>query len=115
MSPSNILKRADESGLNLIAITDHNMSENCIALKILSEDSPVEVLFGMEINTQEEIHALCFFDRLSQALNWQNIVYENLPDIENNPDYFGYQVVVDENEDIVGSKRNFSSTPLLFR
>jgi len=106
MSPANIVKRAQKLGIELIAITDHNIVENGIALKLLAEklkDSTdsLDVLFGMEINTQEEIHLLCLFDELETALEWQDFVYDKLPDIPNNVERFGYQVVVDENEDII--------------
>jgi len=101
MSPSKILKRAKEKGLNLIAITDHNMVENGIPLKYLAEGQSMDILFGMEITTQEEIHVLCLFDELEIALRWQDIVYEKLPDIKCDFEIFGHQLVVNEHEEIV--------------
>lgn len=102
MSPSNIVRRSRELDIDLIAITDHNMVENCIALSnIVENNSSLNVFFGMEINTQEEVHLLCLFDELDIAIEWQEFVYENLPDIPNDVERFGYQVVVDEEEQII--------------
>lgn len=101
MSPGRILERAKAVGLDLIAITDHNMVENGAALRALAAGGPVSVLFGMEMETVEEVHLLCLFDALDVAMGWQDVVYARLPDVANDAARFGDQVVVDAKEDIV--------------
>lgn len=101
MSPSAIVARAQARGLDLIAITDHNMVENGIALRTLAARCGIAALYGMELETSEEVHLLCLFDDLEQALEWQDVVYARLPDIPNDPLRFGDQVVVDDVENIV--------------
>ncbi|MBP8625507.1 MAG: PHP domain-containing protein [Syntrophorhabdaceae bacterium] len=101
MSPRNIVKRAKEVGLDIIAITDHNMTENSLYAHHLSEKTGLIVLFGMELQTQEEIHLLAIFDDYTVAMEFQKKVYSLLPDIKNNTSYFGDQVVVDENDEIL--------------
>ncbi|HOJ22201.1 MAG TPA: PHP domain-containing protein, partial [Armatimonadota bacterium] len=101
MSPGRILERAAAVGLDLIAVTDHNMAENGGALRTLAAGSPVAVLYGMELETAEEAHLLCLFDALEVAAAWQEYVYARLPDVANDPLRFGDQVVVNEKEEIV--------------
>ncbi len=101
MSPGNIVERAKEVGLDIIAITDHNMAENAFYADLLSRSSGPVVLFGMELQTAEEVHLLVLFGDYATAMELQNFVYDRLPAVANDPEYFGDQVVVDEHEVIV--------------
>jgi hypothetical protein len=101
MSPRNIIEKAKEVGLNIISIADHNMVENCLYAHEIGKKSGIHVLFGMELQTLEEIHLLAFFDSYNLALAFQETIYGLLPDIHNDADYFGDQVVVNEEDEIV--------------
>lgn len=101
MSPKNIVSRAKEVGLDVIAITDHNMVENTFYAHEIGKELGVFVLFGMELQTQEEIHILAIFDTYDCAVVLQEMIYGLLPDVNNDPDYFGDQVVVNEGDEIV--------------
>jgi 3',5'-nucleoside bisphosphate phosphatase len=102
MLPEFILERAAELGLNLIAVTDHNSAENCEAVMRAAEGTGIAVLPGMELQTREEVHLLCLFDSLERALDWQGVVYANLPPVKNKPEFFGSQVVLDADGEPVG-------------
>jgi hypothetical protein len=102
MLPEFILERAAELGLNLIAVTDHNSAENCEAVMRAAEETGITVWPGMEVQTREEVHVLCLFDNLDQALEWQGVVYANLPPVKNKPRVFGEQVVLDAAGELVG-------------
>jgi hypothetical protein len=101
MSPHNIVAKAKEVGLNIISITDHNMVENCLYAHEIGKKVGITVLFGMEAQTAEEIHLLALFDTYELALAFQEKIYGLLPDIQNDADYFGDQVVVNEQNEIV--------------
>jgi hypothetical protein len=101
MSPINIVAKAREVGLNIIAVTDHNMVENSLYAHEIGKKSGIHVLFGMELQTMEEIHILAIFDSYERALSLQQKVYELLPDVKNDVDYFGDQVVVNDENEIV--------------
>ncbi|MCX8111341.1 MAG: PHP domain-containing protein [Syntrophorhabdaceae bacterium] len=101
MSPKNIVLKAKEVGLHIIAITDHNMTENSIFAHEIGKKIGLTVLFGMELQTQEEIHLLAIFDDYHTAMELQKKVYSLLPHIKNDVNYFGDQVVVDENDEII--------------
>jgi hypothetical protein len=55
----------------------------------------------MELQTEEEIHLLVIFDDYETASSFQKIIYNLLPEIENDTSYFGDQVVVDCDDNIV--------------
>jgi PHP family Zn ribbon phosphoesterase len=101
MIPPLIVRRARELGLGLIAITDHNAATNCEAVMRAAEGSGLAVLPGMEVQTSEEVHVVCLFDTLEQALTWQGIVFNHLPDLPNPEETFGAQFVVDANGDYI--------------
>lgn len=100
-SPTKIVKRAIEVGLDMIAITDHNSTLHCELAFKLGQQYNLSVLAGAEVTTKEEIHCLALFETIEQAKQFQFFIEDNLPTIENNPDHFGDQVVVDENDNIL--------------
>ena len=59
MTPANIAGMAAIKGLDVIAVTDHNSCRNCPAVMAAAEEYGVLAIPGMEINTSEEIHAVC--------------------------------------------------------
>lgn len=101
MVPPLIVMEALDRGINLIAITDHNATGNIQAVQLAAAGTGLTVLPGMELQTREEVHVLCLFDRLEQAQAWQKLVTSCLPERENRADYFGDQLLVDENGDFI--------------
>lgn len=87
--------------MNMIGICDHNSTENVPAVKKAGEKEGIAVIGGIEITSQEEVHVLALFDSNDDLHHIQNVVYEHLPG-ENDQDVFGQQLVVDENDRIVG-------------
>ena len=96
MIPPLIVQEALEREIQVIAITDHNATANIDAVQKAAAGSELTVLPGVELQTQEEVHALCLFDHLEQAQVFQQWIDQRLPPISNNPDFFGEQFVVDE-------------------
>ncbi|HLN53894.1 MAG TPA: PHP domain-containing protein [Lentimicrobium sp.] len=101
MSPKNIVRKALENQLDIIGITDHNSTRQCEIVFKEALKSGITVYTGVEITTKEEIHCLAFFSNPFDLSNFQLILDDNLPVIKNDPLLFGYQVVVDENENII--------------
>jgi 3',5'-nucleoside bisphosphate phosphatase len=101
MSSRGIVAKAKQVGLDIVAITDHNMAENCAYAVHVGKEEGLLVLAGMELQTAEELHLLSIFGDCETAMEMQRYVYDHLPAIENDPDYFGDQVVVDEHDVIV--------------
>ncbi len=103
MIPPLIVARACELALGIIAVTDHNSAENAAAVIEAAQGLDLKVLPGMEVQSREEVHLLCVFDTLEQALDWQEYVYAHLPPLKNREEYFGAQFVVDSTGDYVRS------------
>ena len=106
MTPGNIAGMAAVKGLDVIALTDHNTCRNCPALLKMAEEYGVLALPGMEINTSEEVHAVCLFLALEQAMEFDSYVYERLVKFPNNREIFGNQQLYDENDVCVGEEPN---------
>ena len=116
MIPPLIMQTALGCGINLIAITDHNASENVPAVIKAAQGSALTVLPGMELQTKEEVHVLCLFDTLDQLAQLQAIVDETLPNIQNNIEFFGEQFIVDHTGEFIRRKDQLliNSTNLSF-
>lgn len=100
MSPRNIVEKAKEQGLHMIAITDHNSTLHGPVIRKLAEPLGITVLYGAEVTTREEAHCLCLFESEDQRQDFQHFIDLNHPDIPNDSDLFGYQVVVNEGDEI---------------
>lgn len=101
MSPKNIVQKALEKDLDIIGITDHNSTRQCRVVMKEAKEKGLTVYPGVEVTTREEIHCLAFFGSLDETELFQEYLDENLPFIKNDPALFGYQVVVNENEEII--------------
>jgi hypothetical protein len=101
MSPAAIVRRARELGLDAIAVTDHNSMANAFIAAAIGEQEGLRVFFGLEAQTREDVHVLCLFQDHDQAERFDECIYGLLPNVQNNPEYFGDQVVVDAQDNIV--------------
>jgi PHP family Zn ribbon phosphoesterase len=100
MSPRNIVRKALEEKLDIIGITDHNSTRQCREVCREAIKAGITVYTGVEVTTKEEVHCLAFFETFDILEAFQAYLDRYLPDIINNPELFGYQVVVDEEENI---------------
>lgn len=107
MSPAAIVQRAKEVGLNAIALSDHNCGFNLPAFAKVCVAEGMDCLYGMEVTSTEEAHILCLFDELDTAMDMGAKVYDSLPDIPNQPEKFGDQPIIDEDEGIIGFAEKF--------
>jgi 3',5'-nucleoside bisphosphate phosphatase len=101
MIPPLIVQAALERQIDLIAITDHNASANVEAVQKAANGTGLTVLPGMEVQSREDVHLLTLFDRLDILHTWQQEVDQALPDLPNNPDFFGEQFIVDETGEFI--------------
>ena len=101
MSPNSIMQRLKQFGIQWLAITDHNSMANCPAYQKVAEKEGLFFTWGVEIQSVEEIHLLAYFDDSSSAEKFNAELYESLFPLDNDPDFFGDQVIIDENENIL--------------
>ncbi|WP_101876212.1 PHP domain-containing protein [Lachnoclostridium edouardi] len=103
MTPANIAGMAAVKGLDVIAVTDHNSCKNCPAVLAAAREYGVLAIPGMEICTQEEVHAVCLFSELEAAMDFDDYVYQRLMPVENRPDIFGKQEIYNCNDQVQGT------------
>lgn len=101
MSPANIVHYAIKNNIQILGITDHNSTRHGPLIKKLAEEKGIFTLCGAEVTTKEEAHCLAFFENNDVLNEFQQYLEAHLPNIPNDPKYFGYQVVIDEQEMIV--------------
>lgn len=95
MGAPEIVSRARETGVHVIGITDHNVSDNVPGImEAAGEEGPV-VVAGIEVQTAEDIHVVTLFPDFKAAHSFQDWLWRKMPATPNRPDLFGYQVVVD--------------------
>ena len=102
MTPANIVGMAVVKELDVIALTDHNTCKNCPAFLKVAEAYGVVALPGMELTTTEEVHVVCLFEHLEDAMAFDAYVYEHLLDIKNEESIFGTQLIVNEDDEVTG-------------
>ena len=110
MIPPLIVGRAQELGLGIIAIADHNCAANAQAVIEAARGTGLVVLPGMEVQTREEVHMLCLFDALEQANVLQDTVFAALPDLKNEESFFGAQYVVDATAEYLYTEERMLAT-----
>ena len=106
-SPRAIAQHAARRGLNLIALTDHNTARNVPAFAAACRDAGLAALYGCEVTSTEEAHVLALFADAESAIAFGDEIYATLPPLEADPERYGDQVVVDEDETIVETLRSY--------
>jgi PHP family Zn ribbon phosphoesterase len=110
MSPINILNMAKLLGTRILGICDHNSAKNVRAMIEAAENYDILVIPGMEVQSVEEVHLLCLFETLEKMLEWQDYVYNHLPKVKNNPRFFGSQLIVDKEGNVVEEEQQMLLT-----
>lgn len=117
MTPKNIVAQAIEKELDIIAITDHNASENIEATIRAAQGTRLTVLPGMEVASSEEAHLIALFEDLDLILRLQRIVYENLMTLSIDQRVIDEQVIVNERDEVEGFNEHllFGASDLSFQ
>lgn len=89
-------------GLNVVALTDHNTTKNCPAFFAAAKKYGIIPIAGMELTTAEDIHVVCLFEELSDAMAFDEFVESNRMLIKNRKEIFGNQFILDGEDAIIG-------------
>ncbi len=108
-TPNNIAGMASLSGLNIVALTDHNSTKNCPAFFEAVKKYGIIPIAGMELTTAEDIHIVCLFKHLSDALSFGELIDERRMAVKNKPSVFGEQLILDKEDNIIGKEENLLS------
>ncbi len=101
MTPRRIIDAALDKGLHIIAVADHNSAENTGVAVRTGRDEGITVLPAMELTSQEEVHVLAIFNSEQNVAAMQEVVYDTLQSGINDEFGIGYQLVVNELDEIL--------------
>lgn len=104
MTPNNICGMAVLNGLNIVALTDHNSSKNCPAFFEAAKKYGIIPVAGMELTTSEDIHVVCLFEELDDAMRFDEYVGSRRILIPNRTDIFGNQLILNGEDEKIGEE-----------
>ena len=103
MTPHNIVNMALLKGLDAIGITDHNACDNVPAV-LDAAAGRLLVVPGMELQTREDIHLLCYFPSMDAASRFDQSIRPMLEKRSNRPEIFGHQRIFGPMDSIIGER-----------
>ncbi len=104
MTPNNLVNMSMLKGLDFISVTDHNSADNLMAIASLCEEQDVVLIPGIEVESKEGVHLLCYFQMVDTALKFSEDIAAHLMNIKNNETLFGHQWVMNAYDDVIASK-----------
>lgn len=104
-TPNNLAAMAMLSGLNIVALTDHNTTKNCPAFFEAAKRHGIIAVAGMELTTSEDIHAVCLFENLDDAMRFGEEIEKHRILVENRKDIFGNQIIMDGEDNVIGEEK----------
>lgn len=108
-TPASIAGIGKLNGLDIMALTDHNTVKNCPAFFEAAKAYGIIPVAGMELTTSEDIHMVCLFKSLEDAKSFDSALDDFRVPIPNRPDIFGRQLIMDEDDNVVGEVENILS------
>lgn len=93
MTPRGLVRAALHAGLAAVAVTDHNAAGNAEAVMREAEEVGIWAIPGMEVQTREEVHLLCYFPALDALRAWEGFIWRHLPARPNDERFFGPQEI----------------------
>ena len=104
MTPCNIAGMAMIAGVKIVALTDHNSCKNCEAFFMACEDYGITPVAGCELTTSEEIHMVCLFEGLKQAMAFDKTIQPYRMPLKNRVEIFGSQPIMGRDDEIIGEE-----------
>jgi PHP family Zn ribbon phosphoesterase len=112
MTPREIISRAAAKGLEMIAVSDHNSTLHCELTVSLGKRAGITVLRAAEVTSAEDVHSLVLLPDEEARISFQVWIDRHMAHIPYNPDIFGDQVVIDEDENIILTVNHFLTAAL---
>jgi 3',5'-nucleoside bisphosphate phosphatase len=109
MTPSNIVNMALLKGLDVISITDHNRGLNVKPVMEVAKETGLIVIPGIEVETKEGIHVVCYFEIYDAFMRFESKIYEALPTIQNRIDLVGEQCIYNVEDEVIGIEERMLS------
>jgi hypothetical protein len=104
MTPFSIAGMAKINGVEIAALSDHNACGNCETFFRACEAYGIVPVAGMELTTSEDVHLLCLFPSLEDALEFAGAVDQKRVRIKNRASIFGRQLLIGLDDDVIGEE-----------
>lgn len=104
MTVNNIVNMAYIKQLDFIAITDHNSVKQLSTLEEVAKNK-VDFVYGVEIQSREEIHVLAYFKKNCHLDAVQEFLDMYLIEEPNDEYYFGHQYVFDLCDKVIDEEK----------
>lgn len=101
MLPNLVAEKLKNNGIEIASITDHNSLLNIKAFSKVFEKYGIFLIPGIEIQTEEEVHVLGYFENIEVAMKFQKEFEKYLPKIENKEELLGYQLLTNEKDEYI--------------
>lgn len=101
-TPDSIAGMGELNGLEIMALCDHNTLKNCPAFFKAAKRHNILPVAGVELTTSEDIHAICLFGDLESGMAFDKELENHRMKIPNRTDIFGNQLIMDENDNVIG-------------
>ena len=108
-TPASIAGIGKLNGLDIMALTDHNTTKNCPAFFEAAKAYGIIPVAGMELTTSEDIHMVCLFKTLDDAVAFDKALDSYRIPVLNRPEIFGRQLIMDEDDNVIGEVDNVLS------
>ncbi len=105
-TPNSIAGMGEINGLDIMALTDHNTCKNCPAFFKAAGAHGIVPIAGMELTTSEDIHLVCLFSALEDAMAFDGEVEKKRINYKNKKEIFGAQLIVNECDEVIGEEQN---------
>jgi len=106
-TPNNLAGMATLNNIQIMALTDHNSCRNCPAFFEAAKRYGIIPVPGMELTTSEDIHVVCLFETLEDALSFNDEVDSRRIRYPNDKEIFGDQLILDGNDELIGEEPDF--------
>lgn len=100
MTPNNIVNMSYLKGLECIAVCDHNSTAQQKVMGQVAQKIGIHYIYGVEVQTREEVHVLCLFEKEKDCLSFGNWLKTQLPPLYNDKHYFGNQLIFNEIDEV---------------
>lgn len=107
MTPVTMAGMAALENIKIAALTDHNSCGNCPPFFEACEAYGVVPIAGMELTTSEDVHMVCLFPELEDALAFDKLVLPHRLKMKNKPLLFGNQRFMDAEDTVTGEDPYF--------
>ncbi len=106
-TPNNLAGMASLNHIDIMALTDHNSTKNCPAFFEACKRYGIIPVPGMELTTSEEIHVVCLFPTLEQAMAFNEVVDSKRIRFPNSKEIFGDQLILNGEDELIGEEPDF--------